>query len=70
MLTDVTPRMQIAKDEICGPVATVIKYGNEAEAVAFANAGFGLAGSVTSLTSRRSRGLVSAGNSCHPTTIR
>jgi aldehyde dehydrogenase (NAD+) len=46
VLTDVTPRMQIARDEICGPVATVIRYGDEAEAVAFANAGFGLAATV------------------------
>jgi aldehyde dehydrogenase (NAD+) len=46
ILTDVTPQMPIVKEEICGPVATVIKYRDEAEAVAFANDGFGLAASV------------------------
>ena len=46
VLTDVTARMSIAQEEICGPVATVIKYENEDEAVAFANAGFGLAATV------------------------
>jgi aldehyde dehydrogenase (NAD+) len=46
VLTDVTSRMSIAREEICGPVATVIKYADEAEAVAFANAGFGLAATV------------------------
>jgi len=46
VLTDVTPLMLIAQEEICGPVATVIKYEAEAEAVAFANAGFGLAATV------------------------
>lgn len=46
VLTDVTPRMQIAREEICGPVATVIRYAQEAEAVSFANAGFGLAATV------------------------
>jgi aldehyde dehydrogenase (NAD+) len=46
VLTDVTPRMPIAQEEICGPVATVIRYGDEAEAVAFANSGFGLAATV------------------------
>ena len=46
VLTDVTPQMAIAKEEICGPVATMIKYKDQAEAVRFANAGFGLAATV------------------------
>jgi aldehyde dehydrogenase (NAD+) len=46
VLTDVTPGMAIAKEEICGPVATLIRYKDQAEAVAFANAGFGLAATV------------------------
>ena len=46
MLTDVTPQMPIAREEICGPVATVISYKDEAEAVRLANDGFGLAATV------------------------
>ena len=46
VLIDVTPEMPIAREEICGPVATVIGYRDESEAVAFANDGFGLAGTV------------------------
>ena len=46
MLTDVTPQMPIAREEICGPVATVIGYKDEAEAVRLANDGFGLAATV------------------------
>src|SRR5258708_3705543 len=46
VLTDVTPAMPIAKDEICGPVASVLSYRDEAEAIAFANNGFGLAATV------------------------
>jgi aldehyde dehydrogenase (NAD+) len=46
VLADVSPGMPIAQEEICGPVATVIPYRDEAEAVAFANAGFGLAATV------------------------
>jgi aldehyde dehydrogenase (NAD+) len=46
VLIDVTPQMAIARDEICGPVATVISYKDEAEAVRFANDGFGLAATV------------------------
>ena len=46
VLTGVTPQMAIAKEEICGPVATVISYKDEAEAVRFANDGFGLAATV------------------------
>jgi aldehyde dehydrogenase (NAD+) len=46
VLADVTPQMPIAREEICGPVATVISYRDESEAVSFANDGFGLAGTV------------------------
>jgi acyl-CoA reductase-like NAD-dependent aldehyde dehydrogenase len=46
VLSEVTPQMAIARDEICGPVATVISYRDEAEAVRFANDGFGLAATV------------------------
>ena len=46
VLSGVTAQMAIAKDEICGPVATVISYKDEAEAVRFANDGFGLAATV------------------------
>jgi acyl-CoA reductase-like NAD-dependent aldehyde dehydrogenase len=46
VLTGVTPQMPIAREEICGPVATVIGYQDEAEAVRLANDGFGLAATV------------------------
>ena len=46
VLTDVTPQMPIAREEICGPVATVIGYKDEAEAIRLANDGFGLAATV------------------------
>jgi aldehyde dehydrogenase (NAD+) len=46
VLTDVTPAMPIARDEICGPVASVLPYRAEAEALSFANDGFGLAATV------------------------
>jgi aldehyde dehydrogenase (NAD+) len=42
-----TAGMAIARDEICGPVVSVIPYESEAEAVAIANdSSYGLAGSV------------------------
>jgi acyl-CoA reductase-like NAD-dependent aldehyde dehydrogenase len=46
VLTNVTPAMPIARDEICGPVASVLPYRAEAEALSFANDGFGLAATV------------------------
>jgi aldehyde dehydrogenase (NAD+) len=55
VLADVSPGMPIAQDEICGPVAAMIPYRDEAEAVAFANTGFGLAATVW--TSDPQRGL-------------
>jgi aldehyde dehydrogenase (NAD+) len=43
----VTPDMRIAREEIFGPVLTVIKYADEADAVRIANdSDYGLAGSV------------------------
>lgn len=42
-----TAGMAIARDEICGPVVSVIPYDDESEAVAIANdSSYGLAGSV------------------------
>ncbi len=42
-----TAGMSIARDEICGPVVSVIPYDDESEAVAIANdSSYGLAGSV------------------------
>ena len=46
VLAGVTPADADRQEEICGPVATVIRYRDEAEAVAFANDGFGLAATV------------------------
>jgi aldehyde dehydrogenase (NAD+) len=47
VFADATAGMGIARDEICGPVVTVIPYDDESEAVAIANdSRYGLAGSV------------------------
>jgi aldehyde dehydrogenase (NAD+) len=47
VFADATAGMGIARDEIWGPVVTVIPYDDEAEAVAIANdSSYGLAGSV------------------------
>jgi acyl-CoA reductase-like NAD-dependent aldehyde dehydrogenase len=49
IFTDVTNDMRIAREEIFGPVLSVIKYGSEAEAVEIANdTTFGLASSIWS----------------------
>jgi aldehyde dehydrogenase (NAD+) len=53
VLTGVTPQMPIAREEICGPVATVIGYSGEAEAIRLANDGFGLAATVWTGDPRR-----------------
>jgi hypothetical protein len=37
VLADVTPGMVVAQEEICGPVACIVKYDTEDEAVAIAN---------------------------------
>jgi len=47
VFADATAGMAIARDEICGPVVSVIPYDDEAEAIAIANdSSYGLAGSV------------------------
>ncbi|MFI5508105.1 aldehyde dehydrogenase [Mycobacterium sp. NPDC051804] len=47
LFTDATNDMKIAREEIFGPVLTVLKYDNEADAVRIANdTDYGLAGSV------------------------
>lgn len=47
VLTDVTPQMEIAQEEVFGPVLVVMPFDDEAEAVRLANATrFGLAGAV------------------------
>ncbi len=47
VFADATAGMAIARDEICGPVVTVIPYDDESEAVAITNdSSYGLAGSV------------------------
>jgi acyl-CoA reductase-like NAD-dependent aldehyde dehydrogenase len=55
VLADVSPSMPIAQQEICGPVATVIPYRSEADAVALAGDGSGFAATVW--TSDPQRGL-------------
>jgi len=47
LFTDATNRMKIAREEIFGPVLTVLKYSDERDAVRIANdSEYGLAGSV------------------------
>ncbi len=47
LFTDATNRMRIAREEIFGPVLTVLRYTNEDDAIAIANdSDYGLAGSV------------------------
>ncbi len=47
VLTDVTQDMQIAQEEVFGPVVSVLKFRDEAEAIAMANATpYGLVGGV------------------------
>ncbi|SDN99056.1 Acyl-CoA reductase [Klenkia soli] len=47
VLADVTPTMAIAREEVFGPVVTVLRYGDVDEAVALANdSDFGLGGIV------------------------
>ena len=44
VVTDVTPEMEIAREEIFGPVATLIRFETEADAIRLANASpYGLA---------------------------
>lgn len=47
VLSDVSPNMTIAKEEVFGPVLCVLAFDDEAEAIALANANpYGLAGAV------------------------
>ncbi|WP_447036370.1 aldehyde dehydrogenase family protein [Streptomyces sp. DSM 118878] len=47
LLTDVDPRAPVATEEVFGPVAVVIPFEDEADAVRLANAGdYGLSGSI------------------------
>lgn len=53
---DVTPQMRIAREEIFGPVLSILSYESEDEAVAIANdTPFGLAGFVQSKDVKRAR---------------
>jgi aldehyde dehydrogenase (NAD+) len=53
---DVTPRMRIAREEIFGPVLSIISYDTEDEAIEIANdTPFGLAGFVQSKDHKRAR---------------
>jgi acyl-CoA reductase-like NAD-dependent aldehyde dehydrogenase len=54
VLTDVTPRMRIAREEIFGPVVTLIPFTDESEAVRIANSTpFGLVAAVFTQESDR-----------------
>lgn len=47
VLTDVTPQMEVSKEEMFGPVAVLIPFDTDEEAVAIANASeYGLSGAV------------------------
>src|SRR5690606_16606894 len=53
---DVTPQMQIAREEIFGPVLSILSYDTEEEAIHIANdTPFGLAGFVQSKDMNRAR---------------
>jgi acyl-CoA reductase-like NAD-dependent aldehyde dehydrogenase len=53
VFTDVTPQMTIAREEIFGPVLSVLRYGDVDEAVTIANdSDYGLAGGVWGSPSR------------------
>ena len=52
----VRPEMHIAREEIFGPVLSILAYGDEDEAVAIANASpYGLSGYVSSADPARAR---------------
>lgn len=55
---DVTPAMRIAREEVFGPVLSIMSYDTEDEAVEIANnTPFGLAGFVQSTNRERARGI-------------
>lgn len=56
IFADVTPDMQVAQEEIFGPVLAIMPYDSEAEAIAIANdSPYGLSGYVTSNSLERSQ---------------
>ncbi len=68
VLTGVTPQMRIAREEVFGPVMTILRVADDAEAIALANAtAFGLQSSVFSCDQARARRIadaLQAGGSC------
>jgi acyl-CoA reductase-like NAD-dependent aldehyde dehydrogenase len=56
VLTDVTPSMRIWKEEVFGPVMSVVRFSTDDEAVELVNdSDFGLGSSVFSRSARRAR---------------
>jgi aldehyde dehydrogenase (NAD+) len=54
IITDVTPSMRVVREEVFGPVLTVLTFDTEEEALALANqTEFGLAGSVWTMNIQR-----------------
>ncbi|MEL4359158.1 MULTISPECIES: aldehyde dehydrogenase family protein [unclassified Luteococcus] len=56
VLADVTPEMRVAREEIFGPVITILRYENVNEAIRIANStGFGLGGLVFSADQQKAQ---------------